>query len=359
MSRGLPRKIKKCLEKAIDSSLLAVETYNKPAIKFKSGSYIVLMNIAWTSLFHATFFKQKIQPYYRKAGSNRFLQIDGDYKCWELNTCLEQYYKADTQNPVRKNIEFFIKLRNKIVHRSIPEIDNNIFGECQAWLFNFDKFIEIEFGEKYCIRESLSFSLQMFPSRESLSSAINNSSVAANVLAFINNFRSSISNEIIESGNYSFKAFLFQVANHQNNDTQSIQFIQWDKLSDEEKLKAKKIVALIRNKQTEIPVINADLFKPKEVVQKVQEGLGNKTIQKGGKTVDYFNMNTHSRAWKKYNARPCGKTKSPSKTNKEFCFYDKAHDDYLYKENWIQFLIDKLKDDEEYRALYNVESKIL
>lgn len=359
MSRGLPKAIKRCLEKAIDSSLLAVETYNKPAIKFKSGGYIILMNIAWTALFHATFFKRKIKPFYRKAGSSRFLIIDGDNKYWELNTCLEQYYKSDTQNPIRKNLEFFIRLRNKVEHKSIPEIDTNIFGECQSSLFNFDQFIEKEFGEKYCIRESLSFSLQMFPSRESLSSAIKTNSVASNVLTFINNFRSSISTEIIESGNYSFKAFLIQVANHQNNDTLPIQFIQWDKLTDEEKTKARRVVAMVKHKQTETPVINADLFKPKEVVQKVQEGLGNKSIQKGGKTIDYFNMNTHSRAWKKYNARPCGNTKSPSKTNKDFCFYDKAHDDYLYKENWIQFLIDKLMDEEEYRALYNVESKIL
>lgn len=46
MSRGLPKAVKKFLEKSRDSALLAVETYNKPAIKFKSGGYIVLMVIS-------------------------------------------------------------------------------------------------------------------------------------------------------------------------------------------------------------------------------------------------------------------------------------------------------------------------
>ena len=55
MSRGLPNNVKQCLEKSRDSALLAIETYNKPAIKFRSGGYIVLMVIAWTSLFHAIF----------------------------------------------------------------------------------------------------------------------------------------------------------------------------------------------------------------------------------------------------------------------------------------------------------------
>lgn len=56
MSRGLSLKVKSCLDKALNSALLSVETYNKPAVKFKSGGFIVLMCIAWTSLFHAIFF---------------------------------------------------------------------------------------------------------------------------------------------------------------------------------------------------------------------------------------------------------------------------------------------------------------
>lgn len=53
--KGLPLQVKSCLDKALDSALLAVETYNKPAVKFKSGGYIVLMCIAWTSLLHGIF----------------------------------------------------------------------------------------------------------------------------------------------------------------------------------------------------------------------------------------------------------------------------------------------------------------
>lgn len=44
MSRGLPLNVKLCLDKALDSALLSVETYNKPAVKFKSGGYIDILN---------------------------------------------------------------------------------------------------------------------------------------------------------------------------------------------------------------------------------------------------------------------------------------------------------------------------
>lgn len=67
---------------------------------------------------------------------------------------------------------FSIPLRNKIEHKSLPQIDPDLFAECQAMLLNFDKILELEFGLDYCIRESLSFSLQLFPSLENLAAAV-------------------------------------------------------------------------------------------------------------------------------------------------------------------------------------------
>lgn len=342
MPKGLPQNVKKCLEKAIDCSLLSVETYNKPAIKFKSGAYIVLMVIAWTALFHAIFFKRKIKPFYRKPDSKRFLKIDGDHKYWELKTCIDNFFLADSQNPVRKNLEFFIRLRNKIEHKSIPEIDANIFGECQSLLLNFDQYIENEFDNKYCIRESLSFSLQLFPSKESLNRAVKSNVITKDILSFIENYRSTISTDALESGNYSFKAFLIQVANHQCTDALPIQFYQYDKLSDEEKTKVRRIAAMIKYKHGESSVINDNLLKPSEIVRLVQEGLGDKKVERNGKKIDYFNMSSHSRCWKKYQVRPDKNSKNPKKTNKEFCIYDTAHEDYLYKEEWVEFLVKEI-----------------
>ena len=91
-------------------------------------------------------FKRKLKPFYRKE-SGRFIKVEGDYKYWELDECLNQYFKTDTGNPVRKNLEFFIPLRNKIEHRSMPELDASIFGECQAMLLNFDEMLEKELAQ--------------------------------------------------------------------------------------------------------------------------------------------------------------------------------------------------------------------
>src|SRR5579872_5891660 len=109
--KGLPYEVKALVQKARESALLAVETYNRPTATFRSGAYTVLMVIAWTSLFHAIFLRKRTKPFYRKKGSTRYEKIDGEPKRWELSECLQQYFKGTT-DAVRKNLEFFTGLRN-------------------------------------------------------------------------------------------------------------------------------------------------------------------------------------------------------------------------------------------------------
>jgi len=350
MPRGLPYNVKQCLEKSRDSALLSIETYNKPAIKFRSGGYIVLMSIAWTSLFHAIFFKQKIKPFYRVKGSKNFEKKEGDYSYWELKTCVKEYFGSDTANPIRKNLEFFIPLRNKIEHKSLPEIDPDLFAECQALLLNYDKILEKEFGLNYCIRESLSFSLQLFPSSKNLIEAIKSNPDARKIKDFINKYRSALSTDVLESGQYSFKAFLVQVANHKSNDALPIQFVAYDKLSEDEKRDVNRIVAMV--KVQEKPVTNSNLILPGEVVKQVQKGLDNPKINKCGKLKDKFNQDTHTRCWKKYQIRPKAEDKNPHNTKSTYCIYDKLTGHYGYTQEWVNFLIEKMQDETEYNSLF-------
>lgn len=350
MPRGLPKDVKACLEKSRDSALLAIETYNKPAIKFKSGAYVVLMTISWTALFHAIFFKRKIKPFYKE--NNRFIKRDGDFFYWELRTCLGCYFGADTDNPIRKNIEFFIPLRNMIEHKSIPEIDSDIFAECQSFLLNYDKIMEREFGINHCLRESLSFALQLYPSSKSLNNAIIQNPSTKSIVDFIKSYRSSITTETLNSGEYSFKAFLIQVANHDSKNTLPIQFIQYDKLTDIQKSGVNRVATLVKNKFVQVAVSNKDKIKPNDVVKKVQAALGNPKVIRNGKEKDKFNPDTHTRCWKKYEIRPANGSDTPELTTSKFCVYDSLNHNYGYTEDWVDFLVDEMAKEEEYNSLY-------
>lgn len=346
----LPKKVKNSLTKARESALLAVEIYNKPAVSFRSGGYIVLMIIAWTAFFHAYFFRKKIKPFFREKNRRTYKRVNGEYWYWDLEKCLKEYFGTDTANPIRKNLEFFIPLRNIIEHKSLPEIDSDIFAECQSMLLNFDELLEKNFGVQYCIRESLSFSLQLFPSTKNLVDAVIANPDAKTAVDFINSYRSSITTEILKSGKYSFKAFLVQVANHQRKNTLPVQFVQYDKLSDQEKRNVERVAALV--KKVPVPIVNADLIKPGKVVEMVQLGLGGVKVERNGKLVDKFSMGTHTLCWKKYKVRPENGSDNPSHTKTEHCIYDNLNKGYGYTEAWVDFLIEKISDENEYNSLY-------
>jgi len=54
------QKIDSLLDKARESSLLAVQAYNNPLTTFRTSAYLVLMNIAFTALFHAIFERDQV-----------------------------------------------------------------------------------------------------------------------------------------------------------------------------------------------------------------------------------------------------------------------------------------------------------
>jgi len=232
----------------------------------------------------------------------------------------------------------------------MPELDASIFGECQAMLLNFDEMLEKEFGAKYCLRECLSFALQLFPSSESLVDAVKQNPESKPVVDFIQQFRSTISPDITASGKYSFKAFLIQVANHKSEHALPVQFVHYDKLSEEERKQVAHLVAMVKFK--EVPVANLNVMKAGEVVQKVQQAFGNPKVLRAGKEVNKFNLDTHTRCWRRYKIRPPSGRPNPQETNWKFCIYDKMHNDYGYTQAWVDFLVEKLKDPAEFDGLY-------
>ena len=105
MSRGLPALVKNHVDKAHSSALQAVAAYNNPLSPFRSGAFIVLMVIAWTSLLLAVFIRKGAKPYYRQRKKHsgepsiRYVRVDGEPKPWELHRCAKEYWNHGT-NPV-------------------------------------------------------------------------------------------------------------------------------------------------------------------------------------------------------------------------------------------------------------------
>ncbi len=339
MSRGLPRVVKSLLNKARESAILAVETYNRPGAVFRSRAYVVLMHIAWTSLLLAIFHRGDVKPY-RKKGSRRYEKVDGERVAWDLTECVRQYWKG-RDDAVAQNLRFFIGLRNRIEHRDLPELDIEIFGECQALLFNFEQMIEKEFGSKYALNDSLAISLQFSRirqgNRDQSIREIMKPVSSSVVHDFIQKFRSALSDEVFADMAYSYRVFLLpKIVSHRSRDSVAIEWVCYDPSDPEDMARYEKITALVKEKHVE--VLNPGRLRPSDVVRKVAESLG---PQKK------FTVWHHTRCWRHFQVRPPADSSTPAHCVTEFCQYDEAHKDYVYTEKWVEFLIEQLKDDEK------------
>lgn len=347
MSRGLPKNVRIHLDKATDSALLAVEVYNKPAIRFRSGGFIVLMCIAWTSLFHAIFFRNKRKPFYRRS-NGRYIKVDGDYKAWELVHCLDEYF-GENASAVKENIHFMVGLRNKIEHRSMPEIDHHIFGECQACLFNFEDLLITEFGTKHGMNESLALALQFSHLRNAdQAKAIKalQKPLHRSVADYLEQFRSSLSADISQDMRYSYRVFLIpKIANHAQQGDVAVEFIKYDPTKPDEMQQYDQITALI--KPAVAQVANAGRLKAGDVCKSVQP-----VVQEiCGKDKKFVASYHHARACQFYQVRPPAGDKHPEKTDTRFCHYDAAHRDYVFTKQWVAFLIAEMRKPGQYDKL--------
>jgi hypothetical protein len=327
------------LNKSRESALLAVDIYNKPSTKFRSYGYIVLMVIAWASLFHAIFEKRGIKYYYKKEGTSRYIYIDGEKKAWELSQCIDEFYGGQN-SPVKDNLRFFVGLRNKIEHRFLPALDLKVFSECQSLLLNYEKLLTTEFGEEFSLNESLAIPLQLLSVNPEWKKKVLKQIEAEEyeiVSKYIDTFRGTLDIQTWNSTEYSFKVFLVPIiGNSQHTADKTVEFVKFDPSRPEEMNEYERLVTFIKEKQ--VPVANLDGHKASEVCEFIKNRLNIKCFSPA------FH---HAMCWSHYRIRPVKGDNNPSLTNPQYCRYDAVHKDYVYTDEWQEFLAQELMDEEK------------
>jgi hypothetical protein len=332
----LDESVESLVVKARESAILAIDIYNRPATSFRSQGFTVMMIIAWTSLLHAIFENEKIDYYYYKDGNA--VVIDGDKKAWELSRCVNEY--AQLSQAIKCNIELFILMRNKIEHRFAPVFDLDICGECQALLLNFEELITQKFGSYYSLNNTLTIPLQVIATRADWQSeALKQlqSTHYQELKGFIDSYRALLSDDVYSDMRYSFRVYLIpKTGNHRSSSDIAMEFIKYDPTQPEQFDELEKGITFIKEKR--VQVANQGRFKPSQVSTQVAQKLGKP-----------FTISQHAKAWRYFNVRKQGK--QADGCNPLYCQYDEPHGDYVYTQDWINFLVDKLADDAEYNRL--------
>jgi Protein of unknown function (DUF3644) len=329
------------VRKARESALLALQVYNNPTTVFRTEGFAVLMVVAWTALFHAIFESNGTSYFYvNDDGSPRI--VDGDEKAWELAKCTEVYWPGE-QNATKRNLDFFVRLRNKIEHRYVPAIDPHVAGECQALILNFDSMLVEEFGNYFAIRDAIAIPLQTSSVRVASQTEALRKLQAQHfdeVKQFIDTYRGTLPDSIYDDQAYAFRVFLMpKTGNHRNSSDLAIEFVR---ASDAERASLQSQIVAIKDRQ--VSVANANLRKAKEVVRDVASRLKLP-----------FNMTHHFRASVRYAARKPGKFDATG-CDPRYCIPDPLHRDYGWTDAWVELLVSKLTNPDEYAAVTQPKS---
>ena len=220
------------LKKSREAALAAVQIFNNPNINFKAESYVVLMIIAWTYLFHAYLRDQKIDyRYFKQNGKRRLFDKTkhGADKYWELERCLN-----DPSSPVdkntRNNLRFLIGLRHEIEHQMTTRIDDILSARFQACCLNYNEYLKKLFGDRNGIERHLSFSLQFSTiSTEQKELLEDHPELPANIQGYIQAFDAGISEEEFCNPHYAYRIlFVPKLANRKGQADRVIEFVKSD-----------------------------------------------------------------------------------------------------------------------------------
>ena len=148
---------KHTLEEARRQALVAIDFYNRPGDRRSLTDFIVHIHLAWQDLMHADRMRRKVEIFYRKNDKKRTFRRspDGSKKTWDLSQCLRHENKDN--DPIRKNIEFFIGLRNHVEHRYQDSVLVATAAESHACIINFESELVRRFGPSASLGNELKF----------------------------------------------------------------------------------------------------------------------------------------------------------------------------------------------------------
>ena len=321
--------------KARESALAAVRVYNDPAAGFRSETFIVLMVIAWNSLFQAILERDGID--YVRGADGKQVSIDDRAKVLTTGELAARAVGGDGRQArgIRANLDFFLGLRHQIAHRYLPALDLEVTAEAQAMLLNFENLVVAEFGDEAALGDRLTVPLQLsgFRDKEALTSLrAAQAQLPVDVQAYLRRHREQVDEDVLRSSEYAMPIFFVPVAaNRERSADAVVRFIRPGALTPEVEEALEQLAVVAKPKR--VPVASDDLLRPTEVVNLVGERLPFR-----------FTLDTHTRAWKYYAVRPATDSAEPEATDDRYCHWDRLLHGYGYTRAWVDKLVEELAD---------------
>jgi hypothetical protein len=326
------------LQAAKAEAEVAVDLYNRASGSRSLEGFVIHMHLAWVYMLHARFQRDGIDFRYHGKG-RRLERIDGEVKTWDLARSLKEQF-PDENDPVRRNIEFFILLRNKVEHRYERLLTALVAGKVQAHVLNFEETLTGAFGRAESMADTLRFPVFMSSLTPDAVEALKKAyqRLPARLSKFIQTHDARLPGDVQGDWRYDFRVMLLPQTGPKSEADAMMRFVREEEMTTEQREARDVVQTIVRTK--EVPVQNAGRHKPSGVASQVQNQIGFK-----------FSTNAHAAAWRHYQVRPGHGAERPANTDSRYCLWDSVHGDYVFTDAWVKKLGDELKDAETFELV--------
>lgn len=307
LKTGLNPFVDERLIKSREAMKLAVSVFNNPSFQFRAESFSMLANVAWT-YFALEYSARNGLPTKRKNG-----------KAISLSDFLNS---KDCPFPegVEKNLRAVVKIRDATEHTVLGPYDEEWIRIFQANCLNYENQLTQCFGARLSLSSEISFALQFSGLKIGQVHQMSKASLPEKIKAINSDIFGALTDEQKDDLEFQFSVVYTTVESSKSK--AAFQFVS------PETAEGKEISnVLVKHKPSAI----THPYKPGEVV--------NLVIEKSGKK---FTSHQHTLAWKKHKVRPDGKSKTPDKTNLDYCYYNPTFKSYTYNDAWVEYLISEL-----------------
>ena len=299
---GLSLRGDELLIKAREAMIAAVHTFNSGGLTFRAELFIVTAIIAWTYLLHAWFKREGIDYRHTKNQNGQKVVIktpSGAEKFWELGQCLK-HARCPIEQGTKDNLAFLLELRHEIEHRSTNRIDDAVSAKLQACCINFNDAIKALFGAQYALERRLPIALQFVtfsPDQRSILKMTGG--LPRNVETMMDGFERHLTPEQQADPRYAFRVFMVnKTANRAPSADLAVEIVPpGSELSEKFNIALKEV--------------EKKKYLPSEIVNQMKaEGW------------DRFTMDSHTKLWKKLDAKNPAKGYGAVAVGKTWCWYE-------------------------------------
>lgn len=334
------------LDASVEEACLAVRLYNDSAESRSFEGFVIHMHLAWLYLLHAQFLRDGVDyRYWDPRRKNRLIKVDGEPKRWELERSVRERWPNNV-DPIRANLNLFIRLRNRLEHRHAHADDAlmlNLAGHSHALLVNFEEELTSQFGEEssLALRLRLPIFVGTFSSQGEQALRRFRKTLPKDLRSFLTEYEAGLDDNVVNDSRYEFRLRATVELAPKDPEAVAIQFTNYADMTDEERIAVETMgrrgQVIVRDRKQAVSGLGRMMPKPAALA--VQAGIP-----------FVFNMSHFTSAWKILKVRPETNATNPHRTDSDFCEYDEPTKSYRYTKAYVQRLIRSCSSAEGFEA---------